>query len=169
MEILEFGRLSDEQRAELEGDEEDPFDAAGSTLAHRPKERHVGIQDARGRLVASTGMLVVDVEVQAQRFPVVGLGGVIVRADHRGRGLAREIVRAALVTAHRLGPAFAVLFCRADRAGLYRKLGFNEVVSDVVVAQPEGSARMPDFTMWQGLGAQTAWPDGAVVVHSLPF
>ena len=41
---------------------------------------------------ASTGMLVVEVEVQVQRFSVVGFGGVIVRADHRGRGLAREIV-----------------------------------------------------------------------------
>jgi predicted N-acetyltransferase YhbS len=169
MEIVEFGRLRREQRAELEGDEDDPFDAAGSTLAYQPKDRHVGIHDDRGRLVASTGMLVVEVEVQAQRFSVVGFGGVIVRADHRGRGLAREIVQAALGKARTLGPAFALLFCHEDRAGLYRKLGFAEIISQVVVKQPDGCAPMPDRAMWQALHSHATWPDGAVIVHSLPF
>jgi hypothetical protein len=36
MEIVDFGRLRLEQRAELEGDEDDPFDAGGSTLAYQP-------------------------------------------------------------------------------------------------------------------------------------
>ena len=148
---------------------DDPFDAAGSTLAYQPKERHVGIQDDRGRLVASTGMLVVDVEVQAQRFSVVGFGGVIVRADHRGRGLGMEVVQAALAKARTLGPAFALLFCHEDRAGLYRKLGFAEIISEVVVKQPDGCAPMPDHTMWQALRSHATWPDGAVIVHSLPF
>lgn len=169
MEIVEFGRLAREQRAELEGDEDDPFDAAGSTLAYQRKERHVGIEDDRGRLVALTGMLVVEVEVQARRFSVVGIGGVIVRADHRGRGLAREVVQAALAKARTLGPAFALLFCHDDRAGLYRKLGFAEIRSDVVVEQPGGRAQMPDRAMWQALQSDAAWPEGPVIVHSLPF
>lgn len=169
VEIVEFGRLGQEQRAALEGDEDDPFDAAGSTLAYRPKECHVGIQDDRGQLVASTGMLVVDVEVPARRFSVVGLGGVIVRADHRGRGLAREVVQAALARARMLGPAFALLFCREDRVGLYRKLGFAEIISEVVVEQPDGCAAMPDHTMRQALRPHATWPDGPVIVRSLPF
>jgi predicted N-acetyltransferase YhbS len=169
MEIVEFEGLRQAQRAELEGDEDDPFDAAGSTLAYRPKERHVGIQDDRGRLVASTGMLVVEVEVRAQRRSVVGFGGVIVRADHRGRGLASKVVEAALATARTLGPAFALLFCLEDRAGLYRKLGFAEIISEVVVKQPGGYAPMPDRTMWKALHSHATWPDGAVIVHSLPF
>src|SRR5271167_3999759 len=115
MRIVEFGRLGPEQRADLEGDEDDPFDSAGSTLAYQPKHCHVGIQDDRGRLVASTGMLVVEVAVRRRRYSVVGLGGVIVRADHRGHGLAREVVQAALATARTLGPAFALLFCHEDR------------------------------------------------------
>ena len=169
MEIVEFGRLRQERRAELEGDEEDPFDAAGDVLAYQPKKRHVGIQDDRGHLVACTGMLIVEVQVQAQRFPVVGFGGVIVRADHRGRGLAREIVQAALAKARTLGPAFALLFCHEDRAGLYRKLGFADVMSEVVVKQPDGYAPMPERTMWQALHSHVTWPDGTVTVHSLPF
>src|ERR1019366_5557180 len=130
MEIVEFGGLRREQRAELEGDEDDPFDAAGSTLTYQPKERYVGIQDDRGRLVASTGMV----------------GGA--------------------VKARALGPAFALLFCHEDRAGLYRKLGFAEIISEVVVKQPDGCAPMPDRTMWQALHSHATWPDGAAIVHS---
>jgi predicted N-acetyltransferase YhbS len=169
MEIVEFGRLTQAQRADLEGDKDDPFDAAGSTLTYQAKERHVGIQDDRGRLVASTGMLVVEVEVHAQRFSVVGFGGVIVSAHHRGRGLARQVVGAALTTARTRGPGFALLFCHGDRAGLYRKLGFAEIISEVVVKQPDGYAAMPERTMWHALQPDVTWPDGDLIVHDLPF
>jgi hypothetical protein len=54
MEIGEFGRLRPAHRAELEADEDDPFDAAGSPLRYRPKEHHVALREARGPLVAST-------------------------------------------------------------------------------------------------------------------
>src|SRR5438270_370683 len=96
MEMVELGPLTAEQKAELEGDELDPFGAAGVTLRYRPKERHFALADDDGRLAASAGTVVVDVEVDAERFPVVGIGGVIVRAPYRGRGLARRVVEAAL-------------------------------------------------------------------------
>jgi predicted N-acetyltransferase YhbS len=169
MEVVEFGRLSDQHRRALEGDEPDPFDAAGIALRFRPKERHVGLQDESGRLVASTGIVVVDVEVDGERFPVVGLGGVIVSASYRGRGLARRVVEVALARARRLGPRFAVLFCHEDRAGLYRKLGFVELLGDVLVEQPGGHATMTQRTMWIALHRDASWPSGKVIVHSLPF
>ena len=169
MKIVELGRLTAAQRAELQGDEEDPFDEAGVTLRYRPKERHVALQDDVGRLVASAGMLVVEVEVARERFAVVGLGGVIVNAGHRGRGLAREVVEAALAQASVLGPAFALLFCHADRAGLYARLGFAEVQAPVSVRQPLGVATMTQRTMWRGLGDDSVWPAGPVLVDSLPF
>ena len=169
MEIIEFGQLTHRQRAELEGNEDDPFDAAGAALVYQGKDRHVGLRDDAGRLVASTGMLVVDVEVQDRRFPVVGVGGVIVNARYRGRGLARQVVEAALTRAQSPGPAFALLFCHEDRAGLYRKLGFLDVVSAVVVKQPDGFKAMPDRTMWHSLRPDATWPSGEVTVHGLPY
>jgi len=169
MEIIEFGQLTHDQRAELEGNEGDPFDAAGATLVYQRKDRHIALRDDRGRLVASTGMLVVDVEVQDERFPVVGIGGVIVNAHHRGRGFARQVVQAALTRAQSLGPALALLFCHDDRAGLYRKLGFLEVDSAVVVKQPDGYQAMPDRTMWHSLRPGATWPNGEVTIHGLPF
>ena len=151
------------------GDEADPFDAAGSTLQYRAKDQHVALREQGGPLVASTGMLLVDVEVAQERFPVVGIGGVIVNAAFRGRGLAREVVEAALAKARTLGPAHALLFCHADRAGLYRRLGFAEVLSEVVIQQPGGPAVMPQRTMWRALRDDATWPTGPVIVHSLPF
>lgn len=169
MEIVELGPLTAGQKRQLEGDEPDPFDAAGVPLHYRPKDQHVALRDERGRLIASTGLLVVDIEVNRHRFAVVGIGGVIVNAQYRGRGLGREIVRAALGKADTLGPAFALLFCHRDRAGLYRKLGFAEITADVSVRQPGGYRRMPQVSMSRGLRGDACWPDGAVVVHSLPF
>lgn len=169
MEIVEFGALTAEKRSQLEGDEQDPFGSRGITLRYRPKDRHVGLRDDRGRLVASTGMVVVEVEVDRKRFPVVGLGGVIVTAQYRGRGMGREVVQAALAKAASLGPAFAVLFCHEDRAGLYRRLGFAEIMAEVVVQQPTGYAPMPQQTMWRPLRVNAQWPVGKLVVHSLPF
>lgn len=169
MEVVEFGTLSDRHRQALESEEPDPFDVAGTTFQFRPKERHVGLQDESGRLVASTGMVVVDVEVDGKRFPVVGLGGVIVSAPYRGRGLAREVVEQALARARLLGPRFAILFCHDDRAGLYRRLGFVELLDDVLVEQPSGHATMTQRTMWIALHGGAEWPPGKVIVHSLPF
>ncbi len=115
MEITRFGALSDEDRAQLEGDEPDPFDAAGIELAFRPKDRHVGIRDPDGRLIASAGFVLAEVEVDgSERHEVLGIGGVIVAAAHRGRGLARAVVGAALDEGVRLGPEYALLFCAPE-------------------------------------------------------
>ena len=169
MELVEFGRLTEEQRRELEGDEEDPWDAGGSTLHFQPKHQHVALRDDRGKLVASAGMVVVDVEVSGRRFRVVGLGGVIVNQHHRGRGYARQVVTAALALAEGLGPDFMLLFCHTDRVGLYRKLGFAEVEFETTVEQPDKRVVMPMRAMWRGLRAGATWPDGRVAVLGLPF
>jgi len=151
MKIVEFDHMTTGRRDELEGDEDDPFDAAGTTLSFQRKECHVGLRDESGRLVASAGMLIVEVDVAGERFPVVGVGGVIVTAAHRGRGLARTVVNAALTKAATMGPAFVILFCHEDRKGLYRRLGFEEVEPPVLVQQPDGYAEMTMRTMWRAL------------------
>jgi predicted N-acetyltransferase YhbS len=169
MEIVEFDHMTTGRRDELEGDEDDPFDAAGTTLSFQRKDRHVGLRDESGRLVASAGMLIVEVDVAGERFPVVGVGGVIVTAAHRGRGLARTVVNAALTKAATMGPAFVILFCHEDRKGLYRRLGFEEVEPPVLVQQPDGYAEMTMRTMWRALAEDVSWPDGRLTVHGLPF
>ncbi|MGD0197737.1 MAG: GNAT family N-acetyltransferase [Solirubrobacteraceae bacterium] len=168
MEVVDLGPLTDAERAQLEGDEVDPFDGAGITLQFRGKDRHVVLRDD-GRLVASAGLTEADVEVAGQRFRVAGLGGVIVNADHRGQGLARHVVEAALSRAESTGLSFVVLFCHPDRAGLYERLGFATVSSPVRVQQSHGFEPMTQRMMWRALEQIGSWPEGDVTVYDLPF
>jgi predicted N-acetyltransferase YhbS len=109
------------------------------------------------------------IKVAGERFPVVGLGGVIVNAAHRGQGLGRAVVDAAIRKAATLGPRFMILFCHADRAGLYRRLGFAEQEPPVRVQQRDGYAEMPMVTMWRALTPGAIWPRGQLTVQGLPF
>lgn len=168
MEIVDLGRLTAEERAELEGDECDPFDAARVTLRFRPKDRHVALRDG-GQLVASAGLTAAEVEVAGRRFAVVGLGGVIVNASHRGQGLALRVLEEALVRAAATGLPFVMLFCHADRAGLYERLGFATIASPVSVGQSDGFKPMTQRAMWKALQPGGLWPLGDVTVHDLPF
>lgn len=147
----------------------DPFEVGDVSLQFRPKDRHVALQDGDGSVVASTGWVVVEAEVAGERFAVLGIGGVIVRTEFRRRGLAREVVEAAIARARAPEARFALLFSRPDRAKLYERLGFREVAGDVLVEQPDGQAVMSLETMWRPLRPGEIWPEGALVVHSLPF
>jgi predicted GNAT family N-acyltransferase len=170
MEVIEFSRLSDAHRAELEGDEVDPFEMAGSPLRWRSKERHVGLREPDGRLVATAGCVLAEVETgDGGVVPVVGIGGVIVAAPFRGRGLGDRIITEVLELAKRLGPSIAMLFCRRDRAGLYARHDFIEIAEPVFAEQPEGVAEMPVVAMWRPLRSGATLPPGRVTVRGLPF
>lgn len=172
MELIEFGRLTDEQDATLVGDEDDPWDAAEFGLEWRPKDHHIGLRDDDGRLLAVTGLVVVEVQFGARPpIPVVGVGGVIVTASHRGRGLGRRVISEALGRAEAMGPEIAMLFCRAESAGLYQRHGFAEVTGPVFVDQPDGPAEVsgPGLMMWRPLKAGARLPGGVVKVNGLPF
>lgn len=169
VELIEFGRLSEEQYAELVGDEADPWGAGEDDLAWRPKDRHVGLRDDDGRLVAAAGLVVVEVQVGEQPpIPVVGLGGVIVTAPYRGRGLGRRVITEALERARAMGPEIAMLFCRAENVGLYQRHGFAEIPEPVFVDQPDGPVEISE-AMWRPLEEGARLPEGIVKVNGLPF
>ena len=124
---------------------------------------------SKRRFGAAAGLVVVEVEVSDERFPVVGLGGVIVNRHHRGRGHAGAVVTAAIARAEGLGPEFVLLFCHPDRIGLYRKFGFVEVKPPVTVEQANGPVHTTMRTMWRALRPGALWPGGSVAIRSLPF
>jgi predicted GNAT family N-acyltransferase len=170
VELVEFGALTESQRAELEGDEEDPFDTRGTQLWWRAKDRHVALQDPDGRLIASAGLVLAEIQVDDGGVtPVVGIGGVIVAARCRGRGLANRIIDEALRRASTLGPPLALLFCHRDRAGLYERHRFAEITPPVIVQQPDGFAPIPQVAMWRAIRAGASLPPGQVKLNSLPF
>jgi predicted N-acetyltransferase YhbS len=172
VEVVEFGRLSGDQRAELEGDELDPFDERRieTKLQHRAKDRHVALRGSDGRLLASAGLLLADVQVGDRPvMPVVGIGGVIVAARCRGQGLGDRVIAEALERAGTLGPGLAILFCHRDRAGLYKRHGFAEIDPPVLVKQPAGFLEAPQVSMWRAIREGATFPAGRATVHSFPF
>lgn len=172
VELIDLGRLSDEQYAELVGDEDDPWDAAEFGLQWRPKDHHVALRDDDGRLLAAAGLVVVEVQFGARPpIPVVGLGGVIVTASHRGRGFGQRVISEALRRAEAVGPEIAMLFCRAESVELYRRHGFAEAPAPVFVDQPDGIVEISGagVVMWRPLGPGARLPDGIVKVNGLPF
>ncbi len=153
-------------------EEDDPWHAARFGLEWLPKEHHVAVCDDDGRLLAAAGLVVVDVQFGAQPpIPVVGLGGVIVTASHRGRGLGRRVISEALTRAEAMGPELAMLFCLAPLVGLYRHFDFADVPGPVLFDQPGGVVETPagGVAMWRPLKPGVWLPDGRVKVIGLPF
>ncbi|MER5885476.1 GNAT family N-acetyltransferase [Streptomyces sp. NPDC001941] len=158
-------------QAGILGDGPDPFGVDDAGLTWRSKDVHFGVR-LDGRLVAHTGLLRMPVRVDGREAEVVGVGGVAVAPEVRGRGLARLVVGAALVHARTLGPEHALLFCRAPLTGLYGRLGWRELGedADVHVEQPgERVVRMPLRTMVTPLREGASWPAGPVRLLSLPM
>ena len=79
------------------------------------------------------------------------------------------MLEAALAKAATLGPEFIVLFCHEDRMGLYRRLGFEDVHTDVLVDYHGDRIAMPMHTMWRALTADARWPEGRVELRGPPF
>jgi GNAT superfamily N-acetyltransferase len=169
MRLEERGRLTAEEWDVIVAGEEDPFGAEGLSLQWRPKERFFVLRGPDGRLVAATGLVVVDVEAGREAFPVVGVGAVIVSKAQRGCGLMRRVLDAALEAAPSLGPERAMLFCSPENVARYARFGFHEIDSPVVAQQPAGPVEMPPAAMWRPLHPGATWPAGPVRLTGPPF
>jgi predicted GNAT family N-acyltransferase len=167
--IERVGQLSEEQWAELADGEQDPFGVAGDTTEWRRKTQHSTLRDGGGRLIASVGLVIADVTAGGERFPVAGVGGVIVTWEHRGHGHLRPVLEDALNWAATLETDRAMLWCAEKNVSLYSRFGFLEIAAPVTVDQSGGEAVMPMPAMWRPLRAGVTWPDGDVRVNGLPF
>jgi len=170
MELVEFGALTEHDWDEVLAGEHEPFGPVGARLQWRQKDRHIGLRESDGRLVAVGGVATVTVEFQnGSSSEVVGLGSVIVTRPSRGRGLVSELLYPLLAVASGMGPDRAMLFCRPELVRLYERFDFVEITAPVWVDQPQGRVRMPMSAMWRPLRDRVGWPPGRVDVRGLPF
>jgi len=171
--VVELESVTGAQWAEIIGEEVDPWGGGvGERMAWADKEWYVAALTSDETLAALAGAVVAGVDVEdAGSFDVLGIGGVFVRRDKRGRGLALLIMKALLTRAEQdnSSPDRAMLFCRPHLTGLYGKFGFREIEAPVWAEQPEGRVEMPMPAMWRALREGADWPPGRVDVTGLPF
>ncbi|MFJ6565196.1 GNAT family N-acetyltransferase [Streptomyces sp. NPDC091412] len=166
--VVRLTHYTEAEKTEILGDGSDPFGVAYTGLTWLPKEHHFGVR-LGGRLVAHAGLLRLPVSIGGESTEVVGVGGVAVAPDVRGRGLARQVVAAALDQARTMGPQHGLLFCRRPLVPLYERLGWRALEQDVHVEQPDGPVLMPLRTMVTLLRDRAGWPDGAVRLLCFPM
>jgi len=169
-ELVQLGEITAEQEDEVVAGEHAAWGGVGEELEWAEKQRHVALRSAEGELVAIAGALIAEVALESgERFQVVGIGGVMVTASERGRGLVWPLLEALLEIAAEMGPQRAMLFCRPQLMALYEKFAFAEISAPVWARQPQGKIEMPLCAMWRPLREGVRWPQGRVDVQGLPF
>jgi predicted GNAT family N-acyltransferase len=170
MQALELHDFLRSEWTDVQDGEHQPWGGLGESLQWADKERHVGIRDDDGRLLALAGLLTASVAVDGHgEFPVVGIGGVIVSHSRRGEGMARALLEEVLRISAGVGPKRAMLFCRPELMALYGRFGFKAITPPVVAEQSTGSIEVPLRAMWLALAPGASWPQGGVRVLGLPF
>ena len=171
MEVVELDALTERDWADLADGEHEPFGPTGGALTWRAMDRYVALRKQRdGPLVAVAGAVIASVEIEgAGCFEVVGLGRLIVTRSLRGRGLMPMVVEPLRRLAEGMGADRAMIFCRPELVGLYRRLGYTETTAPVWADQPGGRVEMTEPAMWRALRAGVEWPPGRVDVRGLPF
>ncbi len=171
MEVLELDRVSEQQWIELGAEEPGAWGGGPpESLEWREKERHLGLREPGGRLLAVAETVLAEISVEgAPPFEVVGIGGVFVSRADRGRGLMRRIMAALLESASSAGPERAMLFCLPRLAPVYGSMGFTEIPGPVWAEQASGRIEMPMVSMWIALHGRPDWPSGRTDLQGLPF
>jgi predicted GNAT family N-acyltransferase len=169
--VVALERVTEQQWDELIAGESEPWGGGiAERLSWREKTRNVGIRARDGRLLAVAGTVRSDVQVAGgARFEVLGVGGVFVARNARGGGLVARLLDVLLAIPPEAGPDRAMLFCRPQLVGMYRKFDFREITDPVWAEQPAGAVCMPLCAMWRPLRAGAAWPAGRVDVLAPPF
>ncbi len=169
MEIIDLPSFGVDDYAAVVDGEVDPFGTEHLPIRWRPKTGHVGLRH-RGRLIGCAGWVPVDVRVDGTTVGAVGLGGVIVHRDHRGRGAGGPLVAGAMERMRATGRPLGLLFCRPERLDFYRDLGWEEVTPTVSADGEDGQPMvMPLRTCWTAFGPDVQAPSSDVHIDGLPF
>jgi GNAT superfamily N-acetyltransferase len=167
--LIELEQIGESGWERLIDGEPQPWGDVDEGLRWQPKTHTVGLLDDAGALIGTGGTLVTEVRAGQERFEVVGIGGIFITRNARGRGLGSLVIERLLQIAGELGPERAMLFCLPSRVALYSRFGFSELAGSVRATQATGPVTVPMRAMWRALVPGTGWPAGEVVVLGDPF
>ena len=169
VELVDLPGYGPDDAVRVAGGEPDAFGTDHLGIEWRAKTVHVGLVDG-DRLIGHAGWVPSGVRTAAgQDLAVLGLGGVMVHPDYRGRGLGAGLVEGAMQRMGSGGTALALLFCRTDRVAFYGRLGWVPVADPVTVEQAGGAIVMPLCTCWTSPAGGVHLPDGALRLDGSPF
>lgn len=159
--------LSAEDRQQLLGWGQDVFDTEALGLIWRPKQNQLVLYDGEVPL-SKCGLLQQTVVVGEENLQVGGIGGVVTPPCLRKQGYARQVLAEALrIFRDEWRLDAGMLFCREALVPFYREAGWQLVSADVQILQAAGMVACPVPVMVYPL--TRPWPDGPVVIDSLPW
>ncbi len=116
-------------------------------------------------VIAHLGVVERRVTVGDVPVDVAGLQNVCVLPEHRGRGLCREMLAAAMAEAKGRGVDFGLLFCVAKTVPVYERCGWQRLIDCQVVRVDSDGEEKPleegNLPMWLPL-CRSEFPAGEV-------
>lgn len=122
--------------------------------------------DASDNPIAHCGIIERDIRIEDQSYVIFGVQNVYVLESHRGKGLAKELMKRVEAEGVRRELDFGLLFARPRVAKLYLDLGWVEVKDAVLIVQSKGGKEcqrefVHDILFFKGLREEQI-PPGTV-------
>ena len=169
VELIDLPDFGPDDFAQITAGASDPFGTDHLGIVWQEKTDHVGLID-EGQLIGHAGWIASRVRAaDGQVVEVLGLGGVMIHGDRRGRGVGGVLVRGTMEKMRASGGSLAMLFCRPERLSFYGRLGWLPIRDEVTVEQPDGTIVMPLCTCWTALVEGESMPAGGLHLEGLPF
>src|SRR4030095_14741309 len=167
-EIKQTQALTEDEKRQLFGWGENIFGVESLNLRWRPKDMHLLLY-SDSRPISHVGDLKHVVSVAGQPRAIGGVGGVVTVPEAQKRGCARRLMEHATEFFQREWKVDAgLLFCLTKLEPYYEALGWQTVVSPVLIEQPNARIDSPLKVMILPLGGQS-WSHETIELRSLPW
>ena len=134
---------------------------------HGSRPEYSVVHRDEGGMTAHVGIVVRDVLVDGHEVRIAGIQNLAVAPDVRGKGLASELMRAAMREAQTRGIPFGLLFCLPSLDPFYARLGWRRIEAEVTMLDETGR-RVPipgkNIAMVDELD-RTPFPDGPMFLN----
>jgi GNAT superfamily N-acetyltransferase len=171
LEVRQVTQLSPAEAQRLFGWSPDMFGTGDLNLTYRSKEGVVRFVLCAGDdgVVSHTAVLKHHATANGAPALIGGIGGVVTIPSVQGRGYAAALVRhAADFLRDEWAVDFALLFCIDRMVPYYGRLGWRNVMCEVLIDQPAGRQRCPFNVMTLPFNAKFAVID-SIDLRSAPW